>query len=125
MNKEKGYTIIAGTSQRIYADVKPHPSKLIMWSTTDEGTREGPFEIPMERSALLAEAEKGAFFSYAAGVAYPVLTHYHVRGLKIDNYYTDLPIKKGQSASAAICVMVARAFNRIYDLKSKKPLSQA
>jgi UTP-glucose-1-phosphate uridylyltransferase/mevalonate kinase len=114
---EKGYTIIAGTNQGIYADVKPHPSKLIMWSTTDEGTREGPFEIPMERSALLHEAEKGGFFSYAAGVAYQVLTHYHVRGLEIDNYQTDLPIKKGLSSSAAICVLIARAFNRIYDLK--------
>jgi UTP-glucose-1-phosphate uridylyltransferase/mevalonate kinase len=114
---EKGYTIIAGTNQGIYADVKPHPSKLILWSTTDEGTRKGPLEIPMERDALLAEAENGSFFSYAAGVAYQVLTHYHVRGLEIDNYLTDLPIKKGLSSSAAICVLVARAFNRIYDLK--------
>ena len=114
---EKGYTIIAGTNQGIYADVKPHPSKLILWSTTDEGHRKGPFEISMDRSALLEEAEKGGFYSYAAGVAYQVLTHYHVRGLEIDNYQTDLPIKKGLSSSAAICVLVARAFNRIYDLK--------
>jgi len=114
---EKGYTIIAGTNQGIYADIKSHPAKLIMWSTTDEGIRKGPFEIPMERSALLDVAENGTFFSYAAGVAYQVLTHYHVRGLEIDNYKTDLPIKKGLSSSAAICVLVARAFNRIYDLK--------
>ena len=30
---------------------------------------------------------------------------------------TDLPIKKGLSSSAAICVLTARAFNRVYDLK--------
>ena len=114
---EKGYTIIAGTNQGIYADVKSHPSKLIMRSTTDGGKHEGPFEISMDRSALLEEAEKGGFFSYAAGVAYQILTHYHVRGLEIDNFKTDLPIKKGLSSSAAICVLVARAFNRIYDLK--------
>jgi UTP-glucose-1-phosphate uridylyltransferase/mevalonate kinase len=35
----------------------------------------------------------------------------------IDNFKTDLPIKKGLSSSAAICVLTARAFNRIYDLK--------
>ena len=46
-----------------------------------------------------------------------MLTHYRVRGLEIENYLTDLPIKKGLSSSAAVCVMVARAFNRIYDLK--------
>jgi len=114
---DKGYTIIAGTNQGIYAEVKAHPSKLVLWSTTDDGERIGPLEIPMERSALLAEAEKGGFFSYVAGVAYQLSTHYHVRGLEIDNYRTDLPIKKGLSSSAAICVLVARAFNRIYDLK--------
>ena len=52
-----------------------------------------------------------------AGVAYQVLTHYHVRGLVIDNYQTDLPVKKGLSSSAAISVLTARAFNRVYDLK--------
>ena len=71
----------------------------------------------MEPKALLAEAQKGGFWSYIAGVAYQVLTNYHVRGLVIDNYKTDLPMKKGLSSSAAICVLAARAFNRVYDLK--------
>lgn len=114
---EKGYTIITGTNQGLYAEVKPHPTKFILRACLSDGARQGPFELPMERDALLAEAEKGGFFSYAAGVAYQVLTHYRVRGLEIDNYLTDLPIKKGLSSSAAICVLVARAFNRIYDLK--------
>src|SRR6185436_18619275 len=70
-----------------------------------------------EAKALLEEAEKGGFWSYMAGVAYQILTHYHVRGLVIDNYKTDMPVKKGLSSSAAITVLTARAFNRIYDLK--------
>jgi UTP-glucose-1-phosphate uridylyltransferase/mevalonate kinase len=114
---EKGYCIIAGTNQGAYADVKAHPTKLVVHATMSDGTRKGPWEAPMERGVLLAEAEKGDFFSYAAGVAYQVLTHYRVRGLEIDNYLTDLPVKKGLSSSAAITVLVARAFNRIYDLK--------
>ena len=114
---ERGNTIIAGTNQGIHAEVKPHPTKLIMRSTLPDGGHMGPFEVPMERKALMAEAERGGFFSYAAGVAYQVLTHYRVRGLEIDNYLTDLPVKKGLSSSAALCVLVARAFNRIYDLK--------
>jgi UTP-glucose-1-phosphate uridylyltransferase/mevalonate kinase len=40
-----------------------------------------------------------------------------VQGLEIDNTRSDLPIKKGLSSSAAVCVLVARAFNRTYDLK--------
>jgi UTP-glucose-1-phosphate uridylyltransferase len=71
----------------------------------------------MQPKVLLDEAQKGGFWSYIAGVAYQVLTNYHVRGLVIDNYKTDLPVKKGLSSSAAICVLAARAFNRVYDLK--------
>jgi UTP-glucose-1-phosphate uridylyltransferase/galactokinase len=110
---EMGFTLISGTNQGLYAEVKPHPSKLIFRTTlTDE-----VFEIPMNREALLAEAQKSGIFSYVAGVAYQVLTHYRVHGLEINNYLTDLPIQKGLSSSAATCVLVARAFNRVYDLK--------
>jgi len=40
-----------------------------------------------------------------------------VKGVEIDNYKTDLPIKKGLSSSAAICVAVARAFNQVYSMQ--------
>ncbi len=114
---EKGYTLITGTDQGIYAEVEPHPTALVLTSTTPDGQTHGPYEIPMEPKALLEEAQRGGFWSYVAGVAHQILTHYHVRGLTINNYKTDLPIKKGLSSSAAICVLTARAFNRTYDLK--------
>ena len=114
---EKGYSLITGTDQGIYAEVSPHPTSLILTATTPDGERHGPVEIPMEPKRLMEEAQKGGFWSYIAGVAYQALTHYHVRGLVIDNYKTDLPVKKGLSSSAAICVLAARAFNRVYDLK--------
>ncbi len=114
---EKGYTLLVGTNQGLYAEVKPHPTQLILHASLSDGTRKEPLVLPMERQVLLAEAEKGGFFSYAAGVAYQFLTHYQVRGLEIDNYLTDLPIQKGLASSAALCVLVARAFNRLYDLK--------
>ena len=114
---EKGYAIICGTNQGIYAEVEPHPNALVVYSTSPDGERLGPYEIAMRPETLLEEAQKGGFWSYAAGVAYQVLINYHARGLVINNYHTDLPIKKGLSSSAAICVMTARAFNRVYDLK--------
>ncbi|MBN1202951.1 MAG: GHMP kinase [Anaerolineae bacterium] len=114
---EKGYALITGTNQGIYAEVEPHPTSLVLSSVTPDGKPHGPHEIPMESAALLAEAQLGGFWSYIAGVAYQVLTHYHVRGLVINNYKTDLPVKKGLSSSAAISVLTARAFNRVYDLK--------
>ncbi len=114
---EQGYALIAGTNQGIWATAEPHPNALVLTSTTNGGERVGPREIPMDASTLLEVAREGGFWSYIAGVAYQVMTHYHVRGLVIDNYKTDLPIRKGLSSSAAICVLTARAFNRVYDLK--------
>jgi UTP-glucose-1-phosphate uridylyltransferase/mevalonate kinase len=114
---EQGYTLITGTNQGIYAEVSTHPDSLIISSTSPDGERQGPYTIPMKAEKLLEEAQRGGFWSYVAGVAYQALTHHHVRGLVIDNYKTDLPIKKGLSSSAAICVLAARAFNRLYDLK--------
>lgn len=114
---EKGFALICGTNQGIYAEVESHPNSLVLTSAMPDGKLLGPYEIPMRAEALLEEAQKGGFFSYAAGVAYQVMTNYHVRGLVINNYKTDMPIKKGLSSSAAICVLTARAFNRVYDLK--------
>ncbi len=114
---EKGYSLITGTDQGIHAEVSPHPTSLVLTSTSPDGQLQGPVEIPMEPKTLMDEAQKGGYWSYIAGVAYQALTHYHVRGLVINNYLTDLPIKKGLSSSAAICVLAARAFNRVYDLK--------
>src|SRR5512139_393592 len=114
---EKGYTLICGTNQGIHAEVEPHPTSLVITSTTPEGRTIGPHEIPLEPKTLLEEAQGGGFWSYAAGVAYQVLTHYRVRGLVIRNDRTHLPIKKGLSSSAAISVLTARAFNRVYDLR--------
>jgi UTP-glucose-1-phosphate uridylyltransferase/mevalonate kinase len=113
----KGFTLLTGTDQGIHAEVQPHPHALVLTSTTPAGERMGPYQIPMESRTLLEEAQAGGYWSYMAGVAYQVLTHYQVRGLVVDNYRTDLPIKKGLSSSAAICVLMARAFNRIYDLR--------
>ncbi|MEE9368101.1 MAG: hypothetical protein V3V05_04460 [Pontiella sp.] len=62
--------MIVGTNQGLYAEVKPHPDKLILKASFEDGRRKSPFEIPMEREALLKEAMKGGFASYAAGVAY-------------------------------------------------------
>ena len=99
---EKGYTLICGTDQGIHAEAAPHPTSLVLMSTTPTGERVGPYEIPMDPRSLLEEAGKGGFWSYAAGVAYQVITNYRVRGLTIDNYKMDLPMKKGLSSSAAI-----------------------
>jgi UTP-glucose-1-phosphate uridylyltransferase/mevalonate kinase len=113
----KGYALIIGTNQGIYALVKHHPQDLIFWATLNDGSRQKTIRLPMNPSVLLETAKQGGFASYIAGTTYQILTKYPVAGLEIDNYLTDLPIQKGLSSSAAICVLIARAFNRIYNLQ--------
>lgn len=109
---EKGYAIAVGTNQGIYAEVKTNPNLLRVKAVNSSKS----LKLPMQPNVLLEIARRGGFFSYVAGVAYQALTRYEVGGLTIDNYVTDLPVKKGLSSSAAICVLTARAFNRLYQL---------
>eukprot|EP00966_Prymnesium_polylepis_P214018 4956876-Prymnesium_polylepis.1 len=104
--------LVSGTNQGLYARVWAHPDKLIISSVDHFGRVKGPEEYPMEPQALLEGAQAGGHFSYMCGVAYQILIRYHVQGLRIDNYKTDLPHSQGLSSSAAACVLTARAFNR-------------
>ena len=110
-----GYAIVSGIEQGIYADVE-QSDKFIVESTLSI-YRNDRFESEMDRDELLAVAKQGGFFSYVAGVAAYVNDNYSVGGLKITVTEMDLPIQSGLSSSAAICVLVARAFNQIYKLK--------
>jgi len=108
---EKGYALICGTNQGIYARVAPHPNSIII-----RNPDHSEYSLPLTETDLLNEAMGGGHYSYLAGVAHHALVNYHVKGLVIDNYLNTLPIQKGLSSSAAICVLVARAFNQLYQL---------
>lgn len=42
-------------------------------------------------------------------------------GVTVDNYLTTLPMKKGLSSSAAVCVLVVRALCLVYGLELSVP----
>lgn len=110
-----GCALIAGTEQGLHAEVAPLPDELILTSSAlHPGHR--PHRIPMDLEALRCEAQGGGFWSYVAGVAHGMRARYPVGGLRLDNNASDLPVRKGLSSSAAICVLTARAFNRLYGL---------
>ena len=113
---EPGMTIVCGTNQGIYARVRRAP-KLVLASVDHRGARVGARVVEMDARALLAEAKTGGFWSYAAGTAYKISTDSRVGGVEVDNYRTTLPMGKGLSSSAAMCVLVARAFSRLYEIK--------
>lgn len=108
---EPGCAVVVGTNQGIYARVNQNPD--LIFKTSHDAQA---LELAMDEDLLLAMAQTDNFYSYVAGVAYQALIRYQVGGLAIDNYRMDLPLQKGLSSSAAICVLVARAFNQLYQL---------
>lgn len=111
-----GASIVTGIEQGIYAEVEK--------SSIFEMHSEAPeiadvwqdFSCRMNEQELKGVAKSGSFFSYCAGVASYMLEWYQVGGVKITLKYMTLPMKSGLSSSAAICVLVARAFNKLYHL---------
>ena len=108
-----GYCLAVGTTQGIQARVTPHPSRLIVDSHVVDGSRE-PLSAPLD--GLSEIARSGGFYAYSAGVAAFMCERYRVGGANIQTTTMNLPLKKGLSSSAAICVLTARALNRLYHL---------
>jgi galactokinase len=113
---EKGFAIVAPTNQGTYAKVRELEEPILRFKTS---LSKEIFEVELNPILLLKIAEAGGLFSYVAGVAYEIVSSYHhctKKGIEIDNYKTDLPIKKGLSSSASVCVLTAKAFDKVYDL---------
>ena len=111
----KGAAIVSGTEQGIYATAEK-AERFIMCGAGEIPENEH-WECEMDSARLLETAQQGGYFSYVAGVASYINDNYVVGGVKITVYKRDLPIKSGLSSSAAICVLVARAFNQLYHLR--------
>ncbi|MBQ8108896.1 MAG: GHMP kinase [Clostridia bacterium] len=111
----KGQAIVSGTEQGIYATAEK-ADKFIM-ASGGEIEKDEHWECEMDTAKLIAAAQQGGYFSYVAGVASYINDNYSVGGVRITILKRDLPIKSGLSSSAAICVLVARAFNQLYHLK--------
>ncbi|MBR4920277.1 MAG: hypothetical protein IKZ62_03025 [Prevotella sp.] len=111
-----GAAIVTGIEQGIYAEVEK--------SSIFEVHSEAPvmekewrdFSCRMTEKELKRVAKSGSFFCYCAGVASYMLEWYKVGGVRIRITDMTLPMKSGLSSSAAICVLVARAFNLLYNL---------
>ena len=111
-----GASIVTGIEQGIYAEVEKS-TIFEMHSDADElDDVWRDFSCRMSEQELKRVAKSGSFFSYCAGVASYMLEWYKVGGVRIRITDMTLPMKSGLSSSAAICVLVARAFNILYHL---------
>jgi len=107
---------VTGIEEGIYAEAEKS-SIFEMQSTAEEidGLWKD-FACRMDEAELKRVAKSGSFFCYCAGVASYMLEWYKVGGVRIRITRMTLPMKSGLSSSAAICVLVARAFNLLYNL---------
>lgn len=111
-----GAAIVTGIEQGIYAEVEKS-SIFEMQSVAPEIDEQWQdFACRMDEQELKRIAKSGSFFCYCAGVASYMLEWYKVGGVRIKITGMTLPMKSGLSSSAAICVLVARAFNLLYNL---------
>lgn len=103
---EKGYAIAAGLNLGIY--LKGSSSKRFSYEYKD-------MKIDISCNDVLKYQQKD-FFEYVIASAKLMLERYQVSGLKVICKKMTLPMKKGLSSSAAICVSIIRLFNILYHL---------
>ncbi|MBR1933768.1 MAG: hypothetical protein IJ841_08805 [Prevotella sp.] len=111
-----GAAIVTGIEQGIYAEVEKSSIFEVQSTANDMYGGWRDFACRMDEQELKRIARSGDFFCYCAGVASYMLEWYKVGGVRIKITEMTLPMKSGLSSSAAICVLVARAFNLIYNL---------
>ena len=111
-----GAAIVTGIEQGIYAEVEKSSSFEMTSVAPQIKDIWSDFSCRMKEDDLKAVAKSGSFFCYCAGVASYMLEWYKVGGVRIRITAMTLPMKSGLSSSAAICVLVARAFNLLYKL---------
>ncbi|MFP4105033.1 MAG: mevalonate kinase [Phycisphaerae bacterium] len=106
---DQGFSAVAGRSDEFRVDT-PVPGRLGR-PTRRRRQMTCPATAEMLREAAQDQRE---YFRYCAGVAYYIVERHGAGGIDLRITSMDLPLRKGVSSSAAICILVARAFNETY-----------
>ena len=118
----RGFCLVIGTDQGLRAIARPSEKFSVGTLLPDmDGRPTGRtrrMSCPWDADTLLEAAkDEDEFFRYCAGVAYELRTEAGVTGgIEIQITGMDLPLRKGVSSSAAVCILVAKAFDAVYKL---------
>ena len=115
----EGQAIVTGINLGIYATAKTAAGFYV--KSINQHGESVDFSCDMDIETLRENALKNDFFSYCCGVAAYMMENYHVGGISLEVSKVTLPMKKGLSSSAAICVVIARAFSKLYQLHLSVP----
>jgi len=118
----KGYCLVIGTDQGICATAQRSDRFQVETLVPDAfgrpSGRTRQMSCEFQPDTLLAAAkDRDEFFRYCAGVAYQVLKGHPLPGaIRLQITAMDLPLRKGVSSSAAVCILVAKALDAVRDL---------
>ncbi|MDD2970823.1 MAG: sugar phosphate nucleotidyltransferase [Lachnospiraceae bacterium] len=110
----EGRAIVTGINLGIYATASKSENFEI--SSFNASGKKESITCEMKSKMLKKLAAESGLFSYCCGVAAYMCENYHVAGVSIRINKVTLPMKKGLSSSAAVCCLVAKAFNELYGL---------
>lgn len=113
---EKGFCIIAGTDQGIHARAESAGRGFHISQVAGDGSMSAERSYEDSAEAERGAAEPDSFNAYAAGTASVIMRKHPGLGLRLKVYKRTLPLKKGLSSSAAVCVATARAFSMVHGL---------
>ncbi len=117
-----GLCLVIGTDQGLWGTARAADNFTVQTLVSDRAGRPTgrtrQMACPFSADKLLEAAkDQDEFFRYCAGVACQILSRYNAPGgLELHITAMDLPLRKGVSSSAAVCILVARAFNEVYGL---------
>ena len=118
-----GFCLVIGTDQGLSASAEANATSFCVETILPDNRglptqRTRLMSCPWNGEMLLESAkDQGEFFRYCAGVAYEMSNHPRVSGgLDLRITAMDLPLQKGVSSSAAVCILVAKAFDHVYEL---------
>ena len=120
--RHPGHCVVIGTDQGLSAVACPSEQFVVETPLPDAlgrpSGRTRQMSCAWKAETLLdAATDEQEFFRYCAGVAHEMSSRPGVTGA-IDLRITsmDLPLRKGVSSSAAVCILIAKAFDAVYEL---------
>ena len=121
----KGYALVCTTSEGLYAKCSTYKPGFARYSYTSSSGSVEEFICELNLESLRQIGKSGNFFAYVAASLLACLERQVADGhdielalkygIEIDNYKTTLPMKKGLSSSAAICVLVTNCYNKLFN----------
>lgn len=76
--------------------------------------------LPIDINIIKQHIKLDDYYSYILSTCSIIIKNYNVGGINIDIYKSTLPEKKGLSSSAAICILICKAFDKLYNLHLTK-----